>query len=252
MRLIFLLIILFFSKQIVFAQVEEHQVSYTTASKDTLRVDRSNQPIAKKAYDYKLDSSLFSVLRFENDSLVLYKLRLSYMFGNLVPETKTQLYQLLHSKNQVDTSRVMVIHYQDTLRAISYFPEKSKTVYAKDSMSHRHIANHQAFINQHKNCLKKNKRGRRNNVYHFFGYNEGHPAAFDKILWKKDHLGLVDQIYRDSYDRFNTIILHPDGTFVGYNYNDDTGKIYQDLIKGKRWELYKADFEKRVKALDAM
>lgn len=252
MRLIFLCIVLFFSKQFVFAQVGQHQKSYTSASKDTLRVDRNNQSIAKKIYDYKLDSSLFSALRFENDSLILYKLRLSYMFGELMPEKKTQLYQLLYSKNQVDTSKIMVIHYQDTLRAISYFPEKSKIVYAEDSLSHRHVANHKTFIKQHERCVKKNGKGRRNNVYHFFGYNEGHPTEFDKIKWQKDYLSLVERIYRDSYGRFNTIILHPDGTFVGYNYNDDTGKIYQDLIKGKRWTKHKANFEKRVKALDLM
>ncbi|MEM5564473.1 hypothetical protein WNY78_05140 [Psychroserpens sp. AS72] len=232
------------------AQNDKPQVIYKY-QKDTLFLNETNQPIIKKSFNLKLDSPLFSSLRFENDTLVLYKLRFSHLFGKLKISQKHQLFSLLNSRNNVDTTKVMIIHYQDSLKPINEFAKKTGIAYNKDSTTHRHVMSHKTFVVKHKDCVRKLSKRNKSNVYHYFKVNNGHPLEFKKAKWYEDYYGLIDKLFRDSYSRFFTIVIHPDGSFYCKNYNDNNGKIFKDLIKGKRWKLHKKEFEENLNSLNS-
>lgn len=243
--------VLFLICYIASSQNKQPQVVFKY-QKDTLYINETNEDINKRVYNLKVKSNLFAGLRFENDTLVLYKLRFSHLFGTLENSKKNQLFKLISSKNKVDTTKIIIIHYQDTLKRISQFAKKTGIVFNKDSTSHRHVISHKTFINQHKKCVRTLGKRNKSQVYHYYNFNNGHPETYKKVDWYKDNLSLIDKIFRDSYRRFNTIIIHPNGDFFCRNYNDENSNIFKDITKGKRWKKHKKEFEESLDTLNSM
>ncbi len=250
MKFKILLITLGFSF-VCFAQVGSSKY-YLNYAKDTIYSDVQYYNISKKRHDTKLDSKLFSSLKFENDTLVLYRLRYSHLFGTLDKVKRHQLFLIFSERNKIDTTKIMVIHYQDTLKQISEFPDKSELVYNKDSTSHRHVINHSRYIKNLRNCIKNLRKRNRSEVYHFFKHNNGHPLKYKRFQWHKDYYGLIDKLFRDYRSRFHTIVINPNGDFFCMNYRDGNDKILKDLTKGKRWEKHKNAFEKKLAYLNSI
>ncbi|WP_299334496.1 hypothetical protein [uncultured Psychroserpens sp.] len=244
--LIFCVFVSFYSH----SQTIESSFKYTV-EKDSIFLDEYDNAIDKRLFDFKLKSTLFYSLTMSNDTLVLNKLRFSHLFGELETPKKQQLFKFLSQRNNVDTTKVMIIHYQDTLKKINEFPEKSALIYSKDSSSHRHVISHKAFLKQHKKCQNK-LNTKKTRVYHFYGHNNGHPESIKKLTWTKDHLHLINTLFRDAYKRYSAIIIHPDGSFYCWNYRDGNLDVYEDIRKGKRWDKHKKEFIKKLEALNSM
>ncbi|WP_179352537.1 hypothetical protein [Winogradskyella vidalii] len=128
---------------------------YLEYAKDTIYSDVEYFNISKKAHNTKLKSKLFSSVKYENDTLVLYRLRQSYLFGELDELKKNQLFLLFSNRNKIDTTKIMVIHYQDTLKKISEFPKESGIVYNEDRTSHTHATSHEDYVKHQIACTKK-------------------------------------------------------------------------------------------------
>jgi len=224
---------------------------YLQYAKDTLYSDVEYFNISKKQHNIKLKSNLFSSLRYENDTLVLHRLRHSYLFGKLDSIKRNQLFLLFSNRNKIDTTKIMVIHYQDTLKKISEFPEKSGVVYTKDSTSHRHAISHSDYVKNQRACTKNLRKKNTSEVYHFFKHNNGHPLTYKKERWYKDYFGIINELFRDYKSRFHTIVIHPNGDFFCMNYTDGN-KLLSDIAKGKRWEKHKNDFFEKLDYLNSI
>lgn len=248
--LLFLLI--FFTQTQVFSQIVKQ--SNIKHIKDTIYADENDDVIDKRLFNYKFNSTIYYGFRFETDSVVLEKLRLSHLFGTLEATKKEQLFKFLTSRNHVDTTKIMVIHYQDTLKRITDFPKENKIVLSKDRSSHYHVLSHKSFIKLHKDCVKTFKRNKKTNIYHFFSVNTGHPLTYEECHWEKDNINLINNMFRDNYRRFSTIVIHPNGNFYCYNFNDDgeNFKVYQDIIKDKKWDEHMNEFSKKMKSLNSL
>ncbi len=221
--------------------------------KDTIYSDENDQIIDKRVFNFKHKSSLFYGIRFENDTVVLNKLRFTYLFGEIKKTKKNQIFKLFSQRSAVDTTKLIVIHYTDTFKSIAEFPKNNMIIYNKDSTSHKHISNHKQFIKNHKYCIKNFKKNKKANVYHFYGLNNGHPENYKEYTWQKDHYKLIANIFSDSYKRFHTIIIRPDGNFFCFNNRKGNNiDIYDDIVKNKKWEKHKAKFKVRLKSLNSL
>ena len=248
--LLFLLIILVHTQ----LSAQESDKLYLTYAKDTIYADENNNIIDKHLFNFKFDSSIYYGFRFETDKIVVLRLRFSHLFGTLETTKKEQLFKLLASRNHVDTTKIMLIHYQDTLKRIVDFPKEDIVVFNKDSSSHTHIISHKSFVKQHENCLKGFKRNKKTKVYHFFGINKGHPLTYENNTWEKDNFNLINNMFRDKYRRFSTIIINPNGNFYCYNFNDEGKnlKVYEDIIKDKKWDEHMNEFSIKLQSLNSL
>lgn len=220
---------------------------FINAQSDTLYVDEDNQYISKSIFAKKAKSGLYNGQRFSNDTIVLETLRLIYYFGELEPRVKSQLFKLQHSRNHIDTTKTIMIHYNDTLRKPSYYAENNKEKYMY-SFAHEHYNTHKGFIEAHKKCKKRNRKFRKTlQVLHFYNTNSGHPDQYKGYVWYKDHGFLIKKLFFNGYFHSLTMIIRPSGEFfIGYfNYF-----LSSDLIEKHEWEKYKSEFENKLEILN--
>lgn len=244
----------------------------TNAQKDTLCFDEADHLISKALFNKKISSNIYHGLQLDTDTLVIQKVRFNYCFGNLQPTIKSQLFKLLSSRHQIDTTKTLVIHYIDTLRSISEFPKQNSVVY-KDSLgniipikkngssfdlasarnikTHEHILNHQSFVKQHERCLKDHKKLKANiEVLHFYAVNNGHPEQVSDVKWYKDYGSVLKKVFSDGYKNFNNIIVHPNGDFYMQSFKSEIP--YKDLVKKIKWSEYEQHFNKKVETLNSL
>lgn len=90
-----------------------------------------------------MNSPLYYVLIYKNEKnkIVTLKARPSYFFGTIEKVKKQQLFKLLAQRNNVDTTKTIVIHYQDTLKRIDEFPKTNKIVPTKNGHKHLVLTN---------------------------------------------------------------------------------------------------------------
>ena len=244
--------------------------------RDTIYVDENDKPISKEIFNNKLNSPIYSGLRFDADTLILQKIEFKYNFGNITPSVKNQLFKLLNKRHQIDTTKTLVIHYQDTLRAKSEFSKISKIVYY-DSLGKEvktTIKSHQVsegarfefvtkgkatkrvyhesyrdFIYVKKLCYKSYKKyDKTASVLHFYNINNGHPNVLKKLRWYQDYGGLLKKLFFQDKKKFYTVIIKPSGEFfIEYHENYFT---MCDLLNPEKWNTIKVDFEQKYKALN--
>ncbi|MGA9238370.1 hypothetical protein, partial [Robiginitalea sp.] len=91
-------------------------------TRDTLYVDEGYISIDEYAFKKKIHSKLYYERLYDLDTILLKKLFLKYYLGELKPATKNQLFGLLAQRNEVDTTKIIFIHYQDTLKTRDSYP----------------------------------------------------------------------------------------------------------------------------------
>ncbi|MBW1295721.1 hypothetical protein [Aquimarina litoralis] len=155
--------------------------AFTQKVKDTLYLDENNDFISKLKFDQKINSIIYYGLTFDLEDAVYKKIRFAYFFGKIDPIKKQQLFKYLSARNGVDTTKIMAIHYSDTLRAKYQFPKKDSIVYINNKKNHKHIPPYRTFIKRHKACTKNFKNKKNANVYHYYTVNLGHPKTYKKI-----------------------------------------------------------------------
>lgn len=240
------------------------------AQSDTIYVDENDRYVSKAIFFKKAKSKIYKGVEFSTDTVVLRKLRFNYYFGKLNEITKSQLFKFFKHRYSIDTTKTLVIHYLDTLKAMHEFPKKTEIIY-KDGegniikmpsnsgstvfindivkvKSHKHIYNHNSFIDRYEKCIKNHKKYRETAlILHFYNINNGHPETYKNVKWLKDKGGLIKKIFSDSYMNFKSIILHPNGEYyLGFKHKAP----YRNLVKQLKWDKYKTDFLNEVAALN--
>lgn len=215
--------------------------------KDTIYLNEHREIIPKFQFEKKSKSTIYYEKMFEQDTIVYKMVFLSYFLGNLQKEKKEQIFKLLNQRNNVDTTKTVLIHYKDILKAPDSFPKRDTIVNYVDG-SHRHLPSFRTFKLQHKSCIKQYKKDVI--VYHFYEHNEGKSMDYN-YGWFEDPLGLLKKTFNNSpaTDYFWHIIIFPDGRFA-ININKHNPEMWNKIINGKKWIKYLTDFEKRYFSLN--
>lgn len=231
----YLLIFILFSSLKTFAQV------------DTVYVDEGDKYISKDVFQKKGESYIYRGVRYATDTLVLNKLYKNCFFGKLTPTVNNQLFKQLSNRYKIDTTKILIIHYNDSLKSSSHYIKKGH-INNIVSFCHEHLNTYKGFLFAHKKCRLINKKYKKTaKVLHFYKINYGHPEAYKDFKWYKDYGSLIKKIFLDDYKYFVEIIIHPDGEF----YSGYSSKFpYANLIIKKEWEKYKSEFEKKLEILN--
>tara|TARA_R110002096_G_scaffold185324_3_gene364091 strand:+ start:3298 stop:4023 length:726 start_codon:yes stop_codon:yes gene_type:complete len=221
---------------------------FINAQSDTLYVDENNQDISKTIYLKKSKSGLYDGQRFSTDTIVLEKLRLRNCFGELEPRVKSQLFKLLHSRNHIDTTKTLLIHYGDTLRKPSYYIKNNKERKYMYSFAHEHYNTHKGFVLAHKICKNRYRKFKKiAQVLHFYNINNGHPEQYKGHVWYKDYSSLLKKLFLSGYLHSRVIIIRPNGEFfLGYHNH----YLFRDVVKNRKWEKSKSEFKNKLEELN--
>lgn len=215
---------------------------FSQKKKESVYLDESYNVITKKQYNKRLNSEIYHSLNYDLDTIKYKKLRLSHFFGKLEGVKKQQLFKLLYLRNGVDTTKTLVFHYNDTLKAKKYFPEKDSVAYFKKGR-HKHLICYDTFLEQHKKCVDKWRKKDNISILHYYCVNKGHPDEIGEVLWYKDPSNVIKNVFRDDYKNFKFFALKPNGHFFVYSIRDSKKLDYVKLIANK-WEFYEKKFYK--------
>lgn len=178
-------------------------------SKDTIYIDEDNKIINSEIFKDKILSEYYYANLYETDENFYGKLQWTHFIGKLNQLQKAQLFQELKIKHQVDTSKVMVIHYLDTLKSKT---ELKRSTYYEENRN-QHI-NHETYPEQHQQCLKKFKKRQNTNVYHFYNYQNNHQTTIKNLIWHQDSNKRFKSFFKKNNEISHTIIILPDGYYL--------------------------------------
>jgi hypothetical protein len=252
-----------------------------SAQKDTLCLDENDNLISKEFFYKKINSKIYHGLRFETDTLVLLKSRFNFYVGELKPIVKNQLFKLLRSRHQIDTSKTLVIHYLDTLRAKSEYAKKNAVIYYDSlnrvikpiikstsiidgvkfdfsnfhkTVKHEHIQNYKSFIKLNRRCVRQYKNYKNEVlVFHFYNFNNGHPNEVKELTWYKDYSSLLKKLFFHEYTKTDFLIIKPSGEFiVGYPDSDfyNSHVSFKNLLILENWDKIKINFKKEYETVN--
>jgi hypothetical protein len=212
-------------------------------------LDENYEIITEASFNKKNNSTLYYSKRLITDSVTYDRLSFKYYLGVLDKKLNEQLFSILKQRNNVDTTKTIIIHYKDTLPPVSSFPKKDSIVYHVNG-THRHVNSHKTFKKIIRGCIRANDR-RKSVVYHFYNVNNDYPLQTTDLLWHKDNLQLLRKLFYDrNSGNFNWfIILQTNGNYL-VDYYGVNSKIFTDVKKGKNWEIHYNDFQRRYKSLN--
>ncbi|MDT0559122.1 hypothetical protein RM697_10705 [Ichthyenterobacterium sp. W332] len=232
-----------------FAQYRSNNFNHET--KPTYFFDEENIEITKSIFTKKIEHKLFYYVRIESDTTVFYKSQWSYFFGKLNSSNKSQLFKLLNSRSNVDTTKTIVIHYLDTLKLKTDYPKENKIVYNKDSTSHKHLFSYKSFLDGYERCYEKyESRKTYANIYHFYYINKGHPESIKHFEWKKDNYGTLKSLFLKNLKIPGIIIINTKGEyFINFLYDPDPEpRLHKKLMmSNKNWIR---PFKKFIKSVE--
>ena len=94
-------------------------------TKRIIYADENYKQIDFTEYSKKMKSGLYFFARFENDTAVFKKLRFKEFYGSLNTHKKTQLNKLFYQRFQIDSTKIWLIHYIDSVPDIKRITNKS-------------------------------------------------------------------------------------------------------------------------------
>lgn len=244
--------IVFFVSIVGFSQKENSQTLDGTVSKDTTYIDEDGISISKETFNTKLNSNYFYAKIYHIDDYSVGKLQWSHYFGTLDEALRHQFFSLLSEKYLVDTTKVMAIHYKDTLKNPDSFSKKDKII-ELDKRKHIHLISYKTFIKEYKDCHKRFKKNEHANVYHFYSHNNGHPEVVDKMSWHQDYQHKIKFLFSKNDEQPAVILLHPNGNYlIHYRYDGlYSNNILTQLKKNERWDIFLTDFHNKTSALNS-
>ena len=233
------------------SQVLDRETEKVAITKDTIFIDEDQINIDNIIFYKKLNSTQYFANVYESDQNVFAQLQWTHYFGALSQSQKPQLFQLLHKSYHVDTTKVMVLHYLDTLKSASTYPKRDKIVEI-DEKRHKHVITYKTFLKQHKNCIRKFRKNKEAEVYHLYSVNGGHPDQVKNMLWYRDFQNKIKLLFKKNFQTPYTIIIHPNGDYL-IHYSFDGAYSIETLLNlenNRNWNFYKNDFINRNQVLN--
>lgn len=205
--------------------------------KTDIYVDENLKYISETQFCKKKESPLYYGFNYSTKDTLLSRLFLSYDMGKLNKKSKNQLFSLLSQRNNVDTTRRILIHYRDTLFSKNNYPRIDSILYS--SKNHLGKNSYESFIQGVINC-ENEENGNDIKVYHFYKHNQGHPKEIKEVSFNQDHLGMVNRLFHntDGLHRYWAVLIFPDGRYIRNNriFRGYSPINWQRLKKGKGWK----------------
>lgn len=210
-------------------------------------VDENFQKIPEELYNTKQESNIFLEAEIVSDTAIYKKLFFREFFGTLDKSKKSQLNKLLFQKYGIDSTKVWVIHYTDSLPDVSTLSKKSGIIYEPidstqasieaaaylnsnrtfvankfsskelneklNRTKHSHRFSYKSWYTSRKKEIKKFRKLDHAMLLHFYDHNAGFPESDRIVKWYKDPYKVLKIIFSDGVKNYPTIILHPDGDF---------------------------------------
>lgn len=205
-------------------------------------VDENFKPISEVEFQLKLKADYFSEAKIPGDSVVYKKLFFNQYFGTLDQTKKSEIQKLFYSRLNLDTTKIWVIHYGDTLPDITTLSKRTYIEYlpkyqteesfeavrklnrnsftdtksieaALQLVTHKH---HRSFKSSQRNIRRELRAYRKHKnalLLHFFNVNQGYPTNHRGVVWLKDHYKVIRKTFNDGAYNYKFIILYPNGDF---------------------------------------
>lgn len=185
-------------------------------SKKQIYADEKYDVISQEEFNRKITSDLFLTASFENDTVVINKLRFVDYFGDLGRKKKSQLNKIFHKRFQVDSTKTWLIYYQDTLPNLKLIQNNNK--YANLKYKNKHgLVDRLLVVDEFGNKMpfeiKKYKKLKNVSLLFFYEGNKGYPLIRNKIRRYKDYNSILKRTFTDGMKMYRYIIIHPNGKF---------------------------------------
>jgi len=240
-------------------------------SKKIIYVNENYDIIDFHEFNRKLKSDLFFIAHVENDTAMYKKLRFKVFFGKLNSQKKSQLNKLLYMRNRIDSTKIWLIHYIDSLPNPELMPKKSgivildslghekgavltrkefensivkntnNSIKVKATVKHKHVLSYEDYTTRILSEIKTYNKFDNSILLHFYNFNNGFPVNTDELICLKDYNLSLRKTFTDGMRVYKKIIIYPDGDFClgsfGNNYMDEKRLLkYRSFKKvEKKW-----------------
>lgn len=237
---------------------------------DTLYFDTDGVKMSKEDFKVNIDKDFYHATMFSTDSLVEMKLKPLYCFGRLTDDLKTQLFRLLSTRHEVDTTKMLSCFYRDTLKGRSDFPLKThiylinkfgdtlKSGSSSNSRSINYISkqwakeegkiitrmNFKMVHRMNNNYIKYYHQDFKKSVelLMFYAYNNGVSDKIQGLKWHKDYGGVVNKLFSHKDEKIKYVLIKPNGEFFARY--DSVGTPVSDLFNETDWNFHRDNFLK--------
>jgi len=211
-------------------------------------IDYNINPVTAKEFKRLSDTDLFKVLDVKSDSFNFKKLVFKKQFGSLSKIEKSQLNKHLFFRYAIDSTKIWVFHYIDSLVPIASMPKKSYIVYLDDKkMRHKHETSYKDFVKGSKKHSKEFNNNKDVKFIHFWkAGGQDYPQELLKSLnWYHDSSNFIKRLFSFGVVHFKTQIIYPNGDYVSF-YDNKNKVDLKRLIKSKKFMKERQKHQKIV------
>ncbi len=193
------------------------------AIKDTIYFDENDIKIDRIKGLKKCYSEIYYCVKYENDSLVKFKIMPEYFYDKMDSISHKQIINLLNSRMdiQVTIEKTLLISYRADIENYEGYLDRFNDTKNRlnDSrfsrlipMTDKQFENkNKNFLKTQKKCIKKvNKIG---NIFQFYVFtkNKGYLINEDSINWRKDFNNMFKDLF---FKKGRLLILKPNGDYL--------------------------------------
>jgi hypothetical protein len=210
-------------------------------------VDETYKEITFQKFNKKLESQLFFTVTAINDTAIVKKLRFKEFFGHLGIKKK-QLNKLFAKRFDIDSTKIWLIHYMDSLPDVTKMAKKSGVVYIDSSKRrHKHVMSYLDYRKIIPRETKKYRNLKKVSLLHFYNFNKGYlQKDIELEKWYKDSNLILKSIFTDGMKMYKTIVIHPNGKF----YVRIVRKLFSEERKLLKYESFNRQEKKWRKKLE--
>ncbi|WP_144895026.1 hypothetical protein [Lutibacter sp. Hel_I_33_5] len=249
-------------------------------SKKIIYVDENYEFVNFSKYKKKFNSELFEVVILSNDTATFKKLKFKEFLGRIGGSKKSQLNKLLSKRYSVDTNKVWLFHFLDSVPNIKKMPNKSrikcldstiswlytnkgkrkKLITSNRNGGKKNMVKHRCIKHKHlislKDYIKKindeNKNINKNTeLIHLYKLNKGFPKnQLNTYNYFEDKTSILSNIFNDGIKSFKTIIIYPDGNYYTSNFNSNHFNKEKKLTRKKTYKRYKRQWNKKLASVN--
>jgi len=211
--------------------------------KKRIYVDENYKVISFEKFNFKFRTELFEITNAETSTSLYKKLRYKIFFGSLNQLKKSQLNKFYYKKFGIDSTKIWIIHYKDSLPNIKFMPKKSGVIML-DSMGNDigKVLSKKEFkdriVKRSKNSIKINNSARHRRVLsyedydeiiskeqlepnkvndflllYFYNVNKGYPVLNSKNQWLEDLNMILRKTFSEGITMYKFLIIHPNGDY---------------------------------------
>jgi len=210
-------------------------------------VDETYKEITFQKFNKKLESRLFYTVVVINDTAVVKKLRFKEFFGHLDIKKK-QLNKLFNKRFGIDSTRVWLIHYIDSLPDVTKLAKKSGVVYLGPSKKrHKHVMSYLDYRKIIPRETRKYRKLKEVSLMHFYNFNKGYlQEDIELEKWYRDPNLILKNIFTDGMKMYKIIVIHPNGKF----YVRIVRKLFSEEKKFLKYKSFNRQEKKWRKKLE--